>query len=229
VSAALATFVAYGGAPPDSYERIEVGRDGTVRARVETAWPDGVAADQAGLFEWRLDDGELGALVELLDRLGPELADAPGGPGAGSFSLEWADRSVEWAPFEDAPQACREVGSRFAELRAAAREHPVAAVRLALAPGPEFRFEARGREPVPLTVGVLSALAEPAGGEPPSPLWVRRAVEVGSPRAERVLAPGETLTLPGEAVPDAVYGFAEVGLTVGERQLSAVLAAGPLG
>jgi hypothetical protein len=232
VSEALATFAAIGGAPPGSYEAIEVHHDGTVVARLGTAWPDGLAADQAGRFEWTLASGALDELRALLDAVGP-APKAATGPDAGGFSLELAGRTLQWGLHDEAPEALTRVERRFARLRAEAREHPAAAVRLSLSADAGelgFRFEARGGEPVTISVrerGLSVLLLPPdSGADPPSPLWSRRAVPVGAPGAgPTTLAPGESLLLTGTTEPvgerQRVDGFAWVEL----GDLSALLAA----
>jgi hypothetical protein len=234
VTERLASFAVAGGSDPHSHEVVTVDAEGGLRALVATAWPDGAAADCAGMFEWALGAGELAALAAELD-----AAEAPAGShpsaDAGAFTLETRAGRWRWGPFDELPPSLAAVAARFAALRAQAREHPLAAVRLALEPPLGFRFEARGTEPVGLTVRALSAriVAAGEGTDPPPLLWLREAAPLPVPAPEgRTLEPGETLLVSAEPPVGGsrADGFAEVALAIeGEqRELVAVLAAGPL-
>jgi hypothetical protein len=234
MSEPLVTFAVAGGSDPHSHEVVTVEADGRVRALVATAWPDGAAADGAGVFEWSLGAGELAALAAELESAQAPAATRPSGD-AGGFSAAIAGRRLRWGPFDELPASLAVVTQRFAALRAQARDHPRAAVRLSLEPPLGFRFEARGSEPVGLAVRAVSARVVPAGEGtgPPPLLWVREAAPLGVPAPEaRTLEPGESLLVDAEApaAGSRVDGFAEVALTVPGREgeLLAVLAAGPL-
>jgi hypothetical protein len=234
VSAPLASFAAAGGSDPHSHEVVTVDADGGVRALVATAWPDGAPADRAGVFEWTLGAGELAALIAELESAEPP-DDSRQSADAGGFSLQTGGRRLRWGPFDELPASLAAVARRFAGLRAQARAHPRAAVALTLEPPLGFRFEACGSEPVGLTVRAISARVVPAGEGtgPPPLLWAREAAPVGVTAPEaRTLEPGETLVLGGDAPAGGsrADGFAEVALAIEgeERELVAVLAAGPL-
>jgi hypothetical protein len=226
----LATFAAAGGSDPHSHEVVTVDADGRVRALVETAWPDGAPADQAGVFEWTLDD-----VAALRAELAAAEAPAESRPSAdaGGFSLQLPGQRLRWGPFDELPPALDAVAARFAALRAEARRHATAAVRLTLEAPLRFRFEASGSEPVGLTVRGVSARVVPAGEGtgPPPLLWAREAAPLHLALPEpRTLDPGESLLVEADApaAGSRVDGFAEVALTVEGEDLVAVLAAGPL-
>ena len=226
----LASFAVAGGSDPHSHEVVTVEADGRVRAVVATAWPDGAPADRAGLFEWTLEDVDA-----LRTQLGAAEAPAASRPSAdaGGFSLQAGGRRLRWGPFDELPASLAALADRFARLRAEAREHPRAAVRLTLAPPLEFCFEAQGSEPVGLGVRALSARVVPAGAGtgPPPLLWAREAEPLRVPAPEaRTLDPGESLLVAADAPAGGsrVDGFAEVALRIGGEELIAVLAAGPL-
>jgi hypothetical protein len=237
-----------GGAPPPSFERVEVLADGTVRAVVATA-SGATRADLAGRFELRLNGDRLAELERLATEAAewePRTADAPR-PGAGRTLVTLpGGRRIALSPFAklDDPQAT--LVRRLDELRAEVREHPQAAVRLEVT-APEtaavgeateltFVLTAIGSAPVALSVRSLSTRLVPGrGADPPPVLWVREAQPVEGPVAQAVeLAPDESLTLRarGTAVPAApgphrLDGFADVALGTSDP-LNAVLAAGPV-
>ena len=234
MSEPLASFAVAGGSDPHSHEVVTVDADGRVRALVATAWPDGAPADRAGVFEWTLGADELAALEAEIGSAQPPAESRPSAD-AGGFSLATRGRRLRWGPFDELPSSLAAVARRFAALRAEAREHPRAAVRLTLEPPLGFRFEARGSEPVGLTVRAISARVVPAGEGtgPPPLLWAREAAPLRVPAPEaRTLEPGETLLLGADApaAGSRADGFAEVALAIGgeKRELVAVLAAGPL-
>ncbi len=234
MSEPLATFAAAGGSDPHSHEVVTVDGSGRVRALVATAWPDGAPADRAGVFEWTLDAGELAALGAELEAVEAPGESRPSGD-AGGFSLAVAGRRLRWGPFDELSAKLAAVARRFGGLRAEAREHPRAAVRLTLEPPLGFRFEALGSDPVGLTVRGVSARVVPAGEGtgPPPLLWAREAAPLRVPVPEaRTLDPGDSLLVGADAPPSGsrVDGFAEVELAVPGRDggLLAVVAAGPL-
>jgi hypothetical protein len=232
MSEALASFAAAGGSDPHSHEVLTVEADGRVRALVATAWPDGAPADRAGAFEWTLGADELAALAAELEAAEAPCESRPSSD-AGGFSLAVAGRRLRWGPFDELPASLAAVARRFAGLRAQARDHPRAAVRLSLEPPLGFRFEACGSEPVGLAVRGVSARVVPAGEgtDPPPLLWAREAapLRVTAPEA-RTLDPGESVLVEADAPASGsrVDGFAEVALTIEGEELVAVLAAGPV-
>lgn len=241
----LAILAATGGTPPQSHEVVRVARDGTARALIATAWPDGLAADQAGAFGWALDVAEVEELAALIAALGPEERHGVASADAGGFLLERDGRQVRWGPYDEVPEALAEVARRFAALRAEAREHPVAAVRLTLEPGGGeglgFVLECRGTEPVAVTVApnAVSALVLPesVGTGPAGILALADARPVAAGAVGPVeLAPGASLSLrgvparPAEPGPHRADGYVRVRLGVPGTggELAAVLTAGPV-
>ncbi len=109
----LAAFAAAGGSDPHSHEVVTVEADGRVRALVATAWPDGAPADQAGVFEWTLDDvaalrAELAAAESPAGRTGARTRAASacsslGGGCGGGRSTSCRPRSP---PLRIASPAC---------------------------------------------------------------------------------------------------------------------------
>jgi hypothetical protein len=245
VSEWLAIFAATGGSPPQSQEVVRVARDGTARALIGSAWPDGLAADQAGAFGWTLDAADVEGLAGLLAAVGPEERFGAPSADAGGFLLERDGREVRWGPYDEIPEALAAVAQRFAELRAEARENPVAAVRLTLEPcgGEELGFvlECRGAEPVTVTVApnAVSALVLPesAGTGPAGILALADAQPVAAGAAGPAeLAPGDSLRLsgaparPAEPGPYRADGYvrARLGVPGTGGELAAVLTAGPV-
>jgi hypothetical protein len=240
----LAIFAATGGSPPQSQEVVRVARDGTASALIGTAWPDGLAADQVGAFGWALDAPDVAELAALLAAVGPEERHGAPSADAGGFLLEHDGRQVRWGPYDEVPEALAEVARRFAALRAEARAHPVAAVRLSLEPGGEeelgFVLECRGAEPVTVTVApnAVSALVLPesAGTGPAGILALADAQPVAAGTAGPAeLAPGATLRLsgvptrPAEAGPYRADGYVRVRVGVPDLgEIAAVLTAGPV-
>jgi hypothetical protein len=244
VSDWLAIFAATGGTPPQSQEVVRVARDGTARALIGTAWPDGLAADQAGAFGWAIDASDVAELAALVAAVGPEERFGAPSADAGGFLLERDGRQVRWGPYDEVPEALAEVARRFAVLRAVAREHPVAAVRLSLEPGDGeelgFVLECHGAEPVTVTVppNAVSALVLPesAGTGPAGILALGDARPVAAGTAGPAeLAPGTSLRLsgvperPAEPGPYRADGYVRVrlGLPDTRGELAAVLTAGP--
>jgi hypothetical protein len=243
VSDWLAIFAATGGSPPQSQEVVRVARDGTAGALIGTAWPDGLAADQAGSFGWTLEEADLEELATLLRAVGPEERFGTASADAGGFLLERDGREIRWGPYDEIPEALAAVAERFAALRAQAREHPAAAVRLTLEPGEELGFvlESRGAEPVTVTVApnavAALVLPESAGTGPAGILAFSDAKPVATGEAGLAeLAPGESLRLtgvparPAEPGPYRADGYVRVrlGLPDSGGELAAVLTAGPV-
>jgi hypothetical protein len=239
----LAVFAATGGTPPQSQEVVRVARDGAASALIGTAWPDGLAADQAGAFAWALEAADVAELASLVHAVGPEERHGAPSADAGGFLLERDGRQVRWGPYDEVPEALAAVAQRFAALRAEAREHPVAAVRLSLEPGDGeelgFVLECRGAEPVTLTVApnAVSALVLPesAGTGPAGILALADAAPVSAGEAGPAeLAPGASMRLigvparPAEPGPYRADGYVRVRLGVPAGELAAVLTAGPV-
>jgi hypothetical protein len=250
VTELLASFAAAGGAPPASHELVRVFRDGMVRALAATAWPGLGSVSEAGVYALELDAAALGGLEQLAADPGlPQALDGPLEPGSGRYVLRLGGHEpLRWSPFTTPPEPLAKLAARLVALLGEARAHPVAAVRLELdarAGDPlalKYRFTARGREPLTLTVSSLRARvveAPSAPAEPPPLAWVREASPIEAEGGGPVeLAPGETLTL--EAAASAphgrlrVDGFARVALDLAgpadaaEAHLEATLGAGPV-
>jgi hypothetical protein len=234
----LASFAAAGGAPPASQELVRVYRDGSVRALAGTAWPGLGRVDEAGAYAFALDAAALDELERLAQAVAGEQLDGPREPGSGRYALDAGDARLRWDPFTTPPEPVAALAERLRALLVEAREHPLAAVRLeveARAGRLTFRFTALGSEPVGLSVADTRArvVEAPAPPEDPPPLaWVREASPVATGEGRARLAPGDALTLEGEAsAPPGrvrVDGFARVGLdlaAVGEGELDATLGA----
>jgi hypothetical protein len=242
---AFVTLAATGGMPPPSQELVRVFADGTVRALILTAWHDRAPADEAGVYEWRLDDvAPLVRLAERVDDDGSEISS-----DAGHFTLALGERRIRWSPFAPPGGALGELAARLGELRTQAREHPLAAVKLSLEAGEQltFQFAALGEQPLELALpeAGLSVRVAPAPSpegnghvarpsDPPPLAWFDEAEAVPAPAAAPTqLNPGEALAASGELPeqsPARVDGFARLTLALpGEAPgLQAVLAAGPL-
>lgn len=137
----LAAFGAAGGMPPATLESVRVCADGHARAIVGSAWPDGDPQDEAGLYETQLEPAELEAVRALAgDRAlralagehGPVRADS----GRSSLSLgDDADGEavkIVWGAFAKPPDPLPAAVAALRRILAIAREHPVAALRLAV-------------------------------------------------------------------------------------------------
>ena len=64
----LIAYTRSGGAPPATLESLRVLADGSARAIVTNAWPDGAPQDEAGLYETTLGDDVLAELRALAGR-----------------------------------------------------------------------------------------------------------------------------------------------------------------
>jgi hypothetical protein len=241
----MVILAATGGTPPQSQELVRVFPDGTVRALVLTAWTDRLPADEAGVYEWRLGDvAGLARLAEQVEDGGSEISS-----DAGHFTLALGERRIRWSPFAPPDGALGELAERLGELRAQAREHPLAAVRLSLEAGEEltFKFAALGEQALELALpeGGLSVRVAPADppegnghvarpSSPPLLAWFDEAERLPTPATGPTrLSPGEALAASGELpaqAPARLDGFARLTLSLpGEAAgLQAVLAAGPL-
>ena len=61
----LIAYARSGGAPPATLESLRVHADGSARAIVTNAWPDGAPQDEAGLYETTLGDDAVAELRAL--------------------------------------------------------------------------------------------------------------------------------------------------------------------
>lgn len=156
----LAAFGAAGGMPPATLESIRILADGKARAIVGSAWPDGAPQDEAGLYETELAKGDLNTLKSLAgDRAlrafagehGPIQSDS----GRSSLTLGAGDGEqfkILWGAFAKPPDPLPAAVTTLRRILGAVREHPVAALRLAV--------EAEG-EAGPQGVGLAFTLSNP--------------------------------------------------------------------
>jgi hypothetical protein len=203
----LVAYTRSGGAPPATLESLRIHADGSARAIVTNAWPDGAPQDEAGLYETQLGDdvvAELRALVEDpgLRELPAELGEVRSDSGQTSLSL--AGEGKSWGAFADLPSPLRAAEERLRVLLAEVRRHPRAAVRLELAPRGDSELElavtSTGSEPVRsslLVAGHPPPRVARVDGELPRPVPLRlyrEAVELELAAAldGEPLAPGET-------------------------------------
>ena len=75
----LIAYTRSGGAPPATLESLRVHADGSARAIVTNAWPDGAPQDEAGLYETTLGDDVVAELRALA--ADPELLGLPASLG----------------------------------------------------------------------------------------------------------------------------------------------------
>ena len=126
----LIAYTRSGGAPPATLESLRVHADGSARAIVTNAWPDGAPQDEAGLYETTLGDdvlAELRALAADPQLLGPARRARRGPRRLG------ADQPVAGGRAQDLGRVRRAAGAaagrRGAPARAARRGPPAPAGR----------------------------------------------------------------------------------------------------
>ena len=229
----LAAFGTAGGAPPATLESLRVLPDGRARAIVGSAWPAGAPQDEAGLYETRLAQAELEALQALAGDRALRALEGEHGPiradsGRSSLSLSGAGGEqveIAWGAFAELPAPLPAAVAALRRILAAVREHPVAALRLAIEaegePGPEgvglaFTLANPGRERVRHSL-LLDGAERPrvafvptgSPGDPPALSTYRAAVPVvlDEPLRDDALAAGEErrlrATAPLEPAPGA--------------------------
>jgi hypothetical protein len=203
----LIAYTRSGGAPPATLESLRVHVDGSARAIVTNAWPEGAPLDEAGLYETRLGGDVLAELQELV--ADPALRDLPAELGevradSGQTSLSLAGEGTSWGAFTDRPAPLRAAEARLRELLAEVRRHPRAAVRLELAPRGETELEltvtSTGSEPVRsslLVAGYPAPRVARVDGELPRPVPLSlyrdaTELELAETLDGEPLAPGET-------------------------------------
>ena len=124
----LIAYTRSGGAPPATLESLRVHADGSARAIVTNAWPDGAPQDEAGLYETTLGDGVVAELRALA--ADPELLGLPASlgevrSGSGETGLSLAGERKTWGAFAELPDAdCSAAEARLRELLAAVRRAP---------------------------------------------------------------------------------------------------------
>ena len=75
----LIAYTRSGGAPPATLESLRILADGSARAIVTNAWPDGAPLNEAGLYETKLGESVLADLRALA--ADPELLSLPASLG----------------------------------------------------------------------------------------------------------------------------------------------------
>jgi hypothetical protein len=209
----LIAYTRSGGAPPATLESLRVHADGSARAIVTNAWPDGAPQDEAGLYETRVGDDVLAELRALA--ADPQLLGLPASLGevrsdSGETGLSLAGERKSWGAFAELPPPLLAAEARLRELLAAVRRHPRAAVRLALAPHGDGELElavtSTGSEPVR-----SSLLARPV----PLRLYREAAeLELAETLDGAPLAPGETRKVRARAPEGAGALLAFAPLTI---------------
>jgi hypothetical protein len=173
----LIAYTRSGGAPPATLESLRVHADGSARAIVTNAWPDGAPQDEAGLYETRVGDDVLAELRALA--ADPQLLGLPAELGevradSGQTSLSLAGESRTWGAFSERPAPLLAAEARLRAVLGEVRGHPRAAVRLALARRDEDQLElavtSTGAEPVRSSLLVTPPRAARITGELPQPV-----------------------------------------------------------
>ena len=126
----LIAYTRSGGAPPATLESLRVHADGSARAIVTNAWPDGAPQDEAGLYETTLGDDVLAELRALA--ADPELRGLPASLGevrsdSGETGLSLAGERKTLGRVRRAARAAAR--GRGAPARAARRGPPAPAGR----------------------------------------------------------------------------------------------------
>ena len=207
----LVAYTRSGGAPPATLESLRVHADGSARAIVTNAWPDGAPQDEAGLYETTLDDDVVAELRALA--ADPELLALPASlgevrSGSGETGLSLAGERKSWGAFAELPAPLRAAEARLRELLGEVRRHPRVAVRLELARRGDDQLELAmtsiGSEPVRSSLLVTPARVARVEGDLPQPvpLSLYRDAHVLAPAEEvdgEALAPGETRRVVAQA------------------------------
>ena len=203
----LVAYTRSGGAPPATLESLRVHVDGSARALVTNAWPDGAPQDEAGVYETTLGDDVLAELRALV--ADPELLALPASLGevradSGETSLSLAGERKTWGAFAELPASLRAAEARLRELLSEVRRHPRAAVRLELASRGggelELAVTSTGSEPVRsslLVAGHPAPRVARVDRELPRPVPLRLyrdaiELELNETLDGEPLAPGET-------------------------------------
>jgi hypothetical protein len=200
----LIAYARSGGAPPATLESLRVHADGSARAIVTNAWPDGAPQDEAGLYETTLGDELLAELRALA--ADPQLRGVPAELGevradSGQTSLSLAGEDTTWGAFSELPAPLLAVEARLRALLGEVRRHPRAAVRLALTRRGDDQLElavsSTGSEPVRSSLLVTPPRAARVDGELPQPVPLRlyreaAELELAETLDGEPLAAGET-------------------------------------
>ena len=244
----LVAYTRSGGAPPPTLESLRVHADGSARAIVTNAWPDGAPQDEAGLYETRLGDEMLAELRAVaadpqLLALPAELVEVRA--DSGQTSLWLAGEGTTWGAFAELPEALRAAEARLRELLAEVRRHPRAALRLELAPRGDGELElavtSTGSEPVRsslLVAGRPPPRVTRVDGELPRPVPLRlyrdaAELQLAETLDGEPLAPGETRRVTARAPNGSgpLLAFAELTIELpangGLVTLDGFLVAGP--
>ena len=188
----LIAYTRSGGAPPATLESLRVHADGSARAIVTNAWPDGAPQDEAGLYETTLGDDVLAELRALA--ADPELLGLPASLGevrsdSGETGLSLAGERKSWGAFAELPAPLRAAEARLRELLGEVRRHPRVAVRLELARRGDDQLELAvtsiGSEPVRSSLLVTPARVARVDGDLPRPVPLSLYREAARARAGR--------------------------------------------
>ena len=200
----LIAYTRSGGAPPATLESLRVHADGSARAIVTNAWPDGAPQDEAGLYETTLGDDVVAELRVLA--ADPQLLGLPTLLGevhsdSGETGLSLAGERKSWAAFAELPAPLQAAEERLRELLGEVRRHPRAAVRLELARRGDDQLELAvtsiGSEPVRSSLLVTPPRVARIAGDLPRPVPLRlyreaAELELTETLDGEPLAPGET-------------------------------------
>jgi hypothetical protein len=225
----LIAYTRSGGAPPATLESLRVHADGSARAIVTNAWPDGAPQDEAGLYETRLGDDVVAGLRALAaDRellaLPAELGEVRADSGQTSLSL--AGERKTWGAFAEPPAPLQAAERRLRALLAEVRRHPRAAVRLELAARGggelELAVTSTGSEPVRsslLVAGGPAPRVARVDGDLPRPVPLRlyreaAELELAETLDGEPLAAGETRRVVARAPEGAGALLAFAPLTI---------------
>ena len=187
-------FAAGGGQPPQSHEVLRLDPGGDGRYLTGMPWPSQRPFDEIGVY---VATADLGRLAELARAV---LAAPPPGGGhadAGGESVELDGAAASWGARDRSPAAEAFVDAARAAI-AAAREHPLAAVRADAVDG-GLVLRHRGEHPLAVAAGEVH-VGRGRLERPPSPL--RLAGPDPLPFAlPRVLAPGGSVPVALPAPP----------------------------
>jgi hypothetical protein len=193
-----------GGAPPATLESLRVHADGSARAIVTNAWPDGAPQDEAGLYETTLGVDVIAELRALA--ADPRLRGLPASlgevrSGSGETGISLAGERKRWGAFAELPAPLLAAEARLRELLAEVRRHPRVAVRLELERRGDSELElavtSTGSEPVRSSLLVTPARVARVHDDLPRPVPLRlyrdaHVLSLAATLDGEPLAPGET-------------------------------------